>query len=92
MKSALDDFCWVWFSGVLTGRKIPPWRWDGRRIVKGMVSWTEMPGSPSDAFCDRLQSTLLEADFDGFAEAAGKPYCAAAILNYIFYVQREVTL
>jgi len=39
-----------------------------------MVSWSEMPRSPGHVFYDRLQSVLVEADFDGFAEALCKPY------------------
>ena len=42
-----------------------------------MVSWSEMPRSPGHVFYDRLQSVLVEADFDGFAEALCKPYYAA---------------
>jgi len=42
-----------------------------------MVSWSEMPRSPGHVFYDRLQSVLVEADFDGFAEALYKPYYAA---------------
>jgi len=42
-----------------------------------MVSWSEMPRSPGHVFYDRLQSVLLEADFDAFAEAICKPYYAA---------------
>ena len=36
-----------------------------------------MPRSPGHVFYDRLQSVLVEADFDGFAEALCKPYYAA---------------
>ena len=42
-----------------------------------MVSWSEMPRSPGHVFYDRLQSVLVEANFDGFAEALCKPYYAA---------------
>ena len=42
-----------------------------------MVSWSEMPRSPGHVFYDRLPSVLVEADFDGFAEAACRPYYAA---------------
>ena len=42
-----------------------------------MVGWAEMPRSPGHVFYDRLQSVLVEADFDGFAEALCKPYYAA---------------
>ena len=34
-----------------------------------MVGWAEMPRSPGHVFYDRLQSVLVEADFDAFAEA-----------------------
>ena len=44
-----------------------------------MVSWSEMPRSPGHVFYDRLQSVLVEADFDGFAEAACRPYYAAGM-------------
>ena len=39
-----------------------------------MVGWAEMPRSPGHVFYDRLQSVLIEGDFDGFAEATCKPY------------------
>jgi hypothetical protein len=42
-----------------------------------MVSWSEMPRSPGHVFYDRLQSVLIEGDFDGFAEAACRSYYAA---------------
>ena len=42
-----------------------------------MVSWSEMPRSPGHVFYDRLQSVLVEADFDAFVEAICKPYYAA---------------
>jgi len=42
-----------------------------------MVSWSEMPRSPGHVFYDRLQSVLVEADFDGFVETSCKPYYAA---------------
>ncbi len=35
-----------------------------------MVGWAEMPRAPGHVFYDRLQSVLIEGDFDGFAEAA----------------------
>ncbi len=31
-----------------------------------MVGWSEMPRSPGHVFYDRLQSVLVEADFDFF--------------------------
>ncbi len=42
-----------------------------------MVSWSEMPRSPGHVFYDRLQSVLVEADFDTFVEATCRPYYAA---------------
>ncbi len=39
-----------------------------------MVGWAEMPRSPGHVFYDRLQSVLIEGDFDGFAEAACRRY------------------
>ena len=42
-----------------------------------MVGWSEMPRAPGHVFYDRLQSVLVEADFDAFVEATCKPYYAA---------------
>ncbi|MCP4201430.1 MAG: transposase [bacterium] len=42
-----------------------------------MVGWSEMPRSPGHVFYDRLQSVLVEADFDALVEATCKPYYAA---------------
>ena len=42
-----------------------------------MVSWAEMPYSPGHLFYDRPQSVLIAGGFDGFAEAACRPYYAA---------------
>ena len=42
-----------------------------------MMSWAEVPRSPGHAFYDRVQSVLVEADFDGFVEATCKAYYAA---------------
>ena len=42
-----------------------------------MVGWSEMLRSPGHVFYDRLQSVLVEADFDAFVEATCKPYYAA---------------
>ena len=42
-----------------------------------MVSRSEMPRSPGQVLYDRLQSVLVEADFDAFVEATRKPYYAA---------------
>ena len=47
------------------------------RQVDLMVGWSEMPRSPGHVFYDRLQSVLIEADFDAFAEATCKPFYAA---------------
>ena len=48
-----------------------------------MVGWAEMPRSPGHVpghvFYDRLQSVLIEGGFDGFAEAACRPYYAAGM-------------
>jgi transposase len=44
-----------------------------------MVSWSEMPRSPGHVFYDRLQSVLVEADFDAFVEGICKPYYAARL-------------
>lgn len=42
-----------------------------------MVTWQEMPRSPGHVFYDRLQTVLIEAGFDAFAETICKPYYAA---------------
>ena len=42
-----------------------------------MVAWREMPRSPGHVFYDRLQSVLIEAGFDAFAERVCKPYYAS---------------
>jgi transposase len=42
-----------------------------------MVDWSEMPRSSGHVFYDRLQSVLIKGGFDGFAEAACRPYYAA---------------
>ena len=47
------------------------------RQVDLMVGCSEMPRSPGHVFYDRLQSALVEADFDAFAEATCKPFYAA---------------
>ena len=41
-----------------------------------VVTWAEMPRSPSHAFYDRLQALLKEAGFDTFVEDICKPYYA----------------
>jgi transposase len=48
----------------------------GERQTDLVVSWAELPRSPGHAFYDRLQAVLVEAGFDGFAEARCKPYYA----------------
>src|SRR4051812_38148257 len=48
-----------------------------RRQAELMIGWAELPRSPGHAFYDRLQTVLLEAGFDGFAEAQCKPFYAA---------------
>src|SRR3954454_22333243 len=48
-----------------------------RRQAELMIGWADLPRSPGHAFYDRLQAVLLEAGFDGFAEAQCKPYYAA---------------
>jgi transposase len=41
-----------------------------------MIGWGELPRSPGHAFYDRLQTVLLEAGFDGFAEWQCRPHYA----------------
>jgi transposase len=48
----------------------------GERQTELMVGWAELPRSPGHVFYDRLQSVLLEAGFDRFAEAQCAPYYA----------------
>jgi transposase len=48
----------------------------GERQTELMVGWAELPRSPGHVFYDRLQTVLLEAGFDGFAEAQCAPYYA----------------
>src|ERR687884_521013 len=48
----------------------------GERQADLMVGWAELPRSPGHAFYDRLQAVLVEAAFDGFAEARCEPYYA----------------
>src|SRR4029453_4980414 len=54
-------------SGMALGRQ-------GERQAGVMVGWAELPRSPGHAFYDHLQAVLLEAGFDGFAEARCAPY------------------
>jgi transposase len=49
----------------------------GARQADLMVGWAELPRSPGHAFYDRLQAVLIEAGFDGFAEARCAPYYAS---------------
>jgi transposase len=46
------------------------------RQTELMVGWAELPRSPGHVFYDHLQAVLLEAGFDGFAEAQCAPYYA----------------
>jgi transposase len=48
----------------------------GERQTELMVGWAELPRSPGHVFYNRLQAVLLEAEFDGFAEAQCAPYYA----------------
>jgi transposase len=48
----------------------------GERQTELMIGWAELPRSPGHVFYDRLQAVLLEAGFDGFAEARCAPYYA----------------
>src|ERR671920_1442574 len=49
----------------------------GERQADLMVGWAELPRSPGHIFYDRLQAVLVEAGFDGFAEARCAPYYAS---------------
>jgi transposase len=49
----------------------------GERQTELMVGWAELPRSPGHAFYDRLQTILVEAGFDRFAEAECAPYYAS---------------
>ncbi len=46
------------------------------RQAELMVGWAELPRSPGHAFYDRLQTILIEAGFDRFAESECAPYYA----------------
>jgi transposase len=46
------------------------------RQTELMIGWAELPRSPGHVFYDRLQTVLLEAGLDGFAEAQCAPYYA----------------
>ena len=49
----------------------------GERQTDLIVGWAELPRSPGHAFYDRLQTVLLQAGFDGFAEQQCAPYYAS---------------
>ena len=49
----------------------------GERQADLTIGWAELPRSPGHAFHDRLQAVLVEAGFDGFAEAQCRPYYAS---------------
>jgi transposase len=46
------------------------------RQVDLMIGWGELPRSPGHAFYDRLQTVLVEAGFDSFAEMQCKAFYA----------------
>jgi transposase len=48
----------------------------GERQTELMVGWAELPRSPGHVFYDRLQTVLLEAEFDRFAEQQCAPFYA----------------
>src|SRR5439155_14609490 len=48
----------------------------GERQADLMIGWAELPRSPGHAFYDRLQTILVGAGFDGFAEKECEPYYA----------------
>jgi transposase len=49
----------------------------GERQTDLMIGWAELPRSPGHAFYDRLQTILVGAGFDRFAEAQCAPYYAS---------------
>jgi len=49
----------------------------GERQTDLIVGWAELPRSPGHAFYDRLQTVLLQAGFDGFAEQQCAPHYAS---------------
>jgi transposase len=49
----------------------------GERQADLMIGWAELPRSPGHAFYDRLQTILVGAGFDGFAEVQCAPYYAS---------------
>src|SRR3954464_10587530 len=56
-------------------RQAGPGIWRGGGDL--MIGWGELPRSPGHAFYDRLQTVLLAAGFDGFAETRCKSFYAA---------------
>ena len=42
-----------------------------------MIGWGELPRSPGHVFYDRLQTVLVDAGFDAFAELQCKPFYAS---------------
>src|SRR4051812_20559799 len=48
----------------------------GERQADLMIGWAELPRSPGHAFYDRLQTILVGAGFDGFAETQCAPHYA----------------
>src|SRR3954469_2177160 len=48
----------------------------GERQADLMIGWAELPRSPGHAFYDRLQTILVGAGFDGFAEKECAPHYA----------------
>jgi transposase len=49
----------------------------GERQADLTIGWAELPRSPGHAFHDRLQTILVGAGFDGFAEKECAPYYAS---------------
>src|SRR4051812_227251 len=49
----------------------------GERQADLMIGWAELPRSPGHAFYDRLQTILVGAGFDGFAEKECEPHYAS---------------
>ena len=49
----------------------------GERQADLMIGWAELPRSPGHAFYDRLQTILVGAGFDRFAESQCAPYYAS---------------
>src|SRR3954464_2010370 len=49
----------------------------GERQADLMIGWAELPRSPGHAFYDRLQTILVGAGFEGFAEKECEPHYAS---------------